>query len=159
MKKSAKILSSLTAIAMSASLVVGGTYALFTSESKVNVAVTSGRVKVLATIDDDFLTYSMGEQTAVNGVFYNRGTASFNGESELVLDRVAPGDMVKFDINVDNQSNIDVQYRVSMNVEGDLKNALVAEVDGVEFKSGQASAWTFDAWEDNTATVDFEIPV
>lgn len=159
MKKSAKILSSLTAIAMSASLVVGGTYALFTSESKVNVAVTSGKVKVLATIDDDFLTYSMGEQTAVNGVFYNRGTASFNGESELVLDRVAPGDMVKFDINVDNQSNIDVQYRVSMNVEGDLKNALVAEVDGVEFKSGQASAWTFDAWEDNTATVDFEIPV
>ena len=45
MKKSAKILSSLTAIAMSASLVVGGTYALFTSESKVNVAVTSGKVK------------------------------------------------------------------------------------------------------------------
>lgn len=159
MKKSTKIISSLTAIAMSASLMVGGTYALFTSESKVNLAVTSGKVRVLATIDDDFTTYSMGEQTTTNGVFYNRGTASFNGESELVLDRVAPGDMVNFSINVDNQSNIDVQYRVSMSVEGDLASALVAEVDGVEFKNGQASAWTFDAWEDNTADIDFVIPV
>ena len=159
MKKSTRIAGSLMAIALSASLVVGGTYALFTSESKVNLAVTSGKVKVLATIDEDFLTYSMGEQTAVNGVFDNRGTADFNSDSELVLERVAPGDKVEFAINVDNQSNIDIQYRVTMNVAGDLATALVAEVDGVQFASGQASAWTYDAWEDNTADVDFVIPV
>lgn len=41
-KKRNVVLTSLTTIALSASVAVGGTFALFTSESKVNIAVTSG---------------------------------------------------------------------------------------------------------------------
>lgn len=159
MKKSTKILSALTAIAMSASLMVGGTYALFTSESTVNVALVSGKVKLVAEIDKNVSTYSMGVATTEQGVFYNRGTASFNDKAELVLDRVSPGDMVEFKILVDNQSNIDVQYKVTMSVSGALADALVAKVDGVEFKNGQASAWAYDAWHDNQPDTDFIIPV
>lgn len=39
-------------IALCMSLMAGATFALFTSESKVNIAVTSGKVSVVANIDE-----------------------------------------------------------------------------------------------------------
>ena len=83
MKKTNKrIVSSVASIALCASLVAGGSYALFTSESEVNVAVTSGTVKVVASVNEGSLkTYSMGEaQTA--GKYENGGTADFNEYSQ-----------------------------------------------------------------------------
>lgn len=44
-KKTKVLATSIASIAMCASIAVGGTFALFTSESEVNVAVTSGKVK------------------------------------------------------------------------------------------------------------------
>ena len=67
MKKKVVTLSLLTII-MCASLIVGATLALFTSKSDVNIAVTSGNVEVVATVDE-ITTYSMGEETATNGTF------------------------------------------------------------------------------------------
>ena len=43
------IVSSILTIALCLSMIAGYTFALFTSESQVNVAVTSGEVKVVAT--------------------------------------------------------------------------------------------------------------
>ena len=48
-RKNKVLLTSMATIAMSTSLLVGGTYALFTSESEVDIAVTSGKVEVTAT--------------------------------------------------------------------------------------------------------------
>ena len=55
MKKTLKrniIVSAILTIMLCVSLVAGATYALFTSESKVNIAVTSGKVEVVADISD-----------------------------------------------------------------------------------------------------------
>ena len=53
MKNKKKILlSSVMVIALCLSLIAGSTFALFTSESKVNIAVTSGKVDVKASITD-----------------------------------------------------------------------------------------------------------
>ncbi len=123
MKKSSKrniIITSLAAIAAAGAVVVGSTYALFTSESKTNIAVTAGKVSVVATLDD-LKTYSgieltgdaasdSVEPTAEAGVFTNGGTAKIEN-NELVLDKMTPGDKVEFDIKVANNSDVAVQYR------------------------------------------------
>ena len=44
------LLTSLLTIALCFSLMFGATYALFTSESKVNIAVTSGKIEAVATV-------------------------------------------------------------------------------------------------------------
>ena len=47
MKRKNFIVSSILTIAMCVSMIVGSTFALFTSESKVNIAVSSGKVEVI----------------------------------------------------------------------------------------------------------------
>ena len=64
MNKSKVILSAILVIALCASLVCGATFALFTSESKVNIAVTSGKVAVVATVEN-LKTYSGESLTGV----------------------------------------------------------------------------------------------
>ena len=59
--KNGFLLSSFLMIALCLSAIVGSTFALFTSESTTNIAVTSGKVEVEATVQDIVL-YSMGEQ-------------------------------------------------------------------------------------------------
>ncbi len=174
--KKKRIVSSLVAIAFSASLIAGGTYALFTSESDVNIAVTSGKVDVNATIVKESLqTYSYawnGETqkydsvaTEVKGTFDNGGTATFDSEAKLALDLMSPGDKATFTIDVDNQSNINVKYRVCLFAEGELAPALVATANiedkdyvliGVEDKK---TSWNFveaqDEIKDIQVTVEF----
>ncbi len=44
------VISAVLAVMLCVSLISGATFALFTSESDVNVAVASGKVKVTATV-------------------------------------------------------------------------------------------------------------
>ena len=46
------LLSSILTIVLCISLITGSTFALFTSESKVNVAVSSGKVEMVANIEN-----------------------------------------------------------------------------------------------------------
>jgi len=142
MKKIA-LLSSIVTILLCLSLIAGSTFALFTSTSKVNVAVTAGNVDVVASIDQTLKTWSLGqtEADATNGTFVNGGTAVVNNEGELVISRMTPGDVVKFTINVTNNSNVAIQYRVkaTSTIGGatvDLSDALTttATIGGVEYK-------------------------
>ena len=130
-QKSSIIVASLAAIAVTGSLVAGATYALFTSESKTNIAVTSGKVSVVASINSDSLVTYSGEANSLtgnvtadadhikatttldkqNGEFLNGGTASLDANGDLVLNEVTPGDKVDFTINVTNSSNVAVKYR------------------------------------------------
>lgn len=145
-KKSRIIATSIASIAMCASLAVGGTFALFTSESTVNVAVTSGKVDVNATIVEESLqTYSYvwngvedrydSVATDANGVFTNGGTATFDSQARLALDLMSPGDKATFTIDVENESNISVKYRVRLFAEGELAEALVAtaSIEGKDY--------------------------
>jgi predicted ribosomally synthesized peptide with SipW-like signal peptide len=126
------IITSVMTIAVCLSLIAGSTFAYFTSTSKANIAATAAKVNVAASIDESTLElYSLDvKQTHIyNGkkAFENMGTAEFDADGNLVLDRIAPGDKVKFNIAVDNESNITVKYNVKMVIKhetGDNHKAL-----------------------------------
>lgn len=136
------LLSSIAIIALCLCLIAGSTFALFTSTSGVNIAVTAGELDVVATIDDDLITWSLGETEADNrhGDFANGGNAVVDG-GELIISRMTPGDTVKFNINVENNSNVALQYKVkaTSTVNGtvkDLSDALetTVTINGSEYK-------------------------
>ena len=126
MKKKA-LISSIMTIALCVSLIAGSTFALFTSESNVDIAVTSGQVKVVATLDETSLTTSSMGVAQDAGKFENGGTAVING-GKIDFTNITPGDKAEFTIDVTNYSNVAVKYRVNWAVEGELLGALEATV-------------------------------
>lgn len=158
------LLSSILVIALCVSLIAGSTFALFTSESKFDISVTSGNVDIVATVDSVTLysavatdgnaedAYLIDENNANyvhqkqnDGYFLNRGTATYaNGLVEIV--RITPGDRVDIDIAIDNYSNVAFSYRYKVAVkEGSatkLGEAVVLSYDGASFDG--ISTWTSD---------------
>lgn len=144
MKKKVLLTSVLTII-LCLCLIAGSTFALFTSSDKVNVAVTAGKVELTANLkEDSMLTWSSLYQTEddarTDGLFDNGGTAEITDGANVVIDRMTPGDVAKFMIDVHNASNVGVQYRVRMisnagDHEVDLTEALVitAYIDGFNY--------------------------
>lgn len=172
MKKKA-LLSSVLTIALCLSLIAGSTFALFTSESKVNVAVSSGNVEVVATVKDlkvysptriDGTTKEITDATnAANNdtlTFANGGTATTNG-NELVLDRMMPGDYVTFKIEVKNKSNVSIQYRTVIEKLADtgLWNGLVVKFNDVTYNGVNAkkTEWIKTEAGEGDFTVDVKI--
>ena len=74
MKKS--IVTSVLVIALCFSVIAGATFALFTSESKVNVAVTSGNVEVVATAENDALSSTIGQNVPETAYSIANGTVT-----------------------------------------------------------------------------------
>ena len=148
--KSKTFLGAITSIALCVSLIAGATFAIFTSESKVNIAVTGGKVNVTATVDNlrlysldnidlATLTGTEKERTA-EGKFLNEGTATLSGNT-LSLDKLTPGDKVTFDIDIANNSDVTVKYRTLLSVrDSGLFEALEVSIGGRT--AGSASDWT-----------------
>ena len=108
------LLTSVMTIALCLCLIVGSTYALFTSQSEVNVAVTAGDVNVVATINSGLKTWSLGQNKPTadtDGSFVNGGEARVEN-GKLVIERMTPGDSVEFTITVKNTSDIVTKYRL-----------------------------------------------
>ena len=125
MKSKGKVLlSSIASIALCSSIAVGGTFALFTSESTVNIAVTSGKVNVVASVDSTSLTTSSMGVAQTAGEFANGGKAGFNDKSQLELSLMSPGDKAEFTVDIANNSNIAIQYKVTFDVSGGLADVL-----------------------------------
>ena len=166
--KSKTFLGAVLSIALCASLIAGATFAIFTSESKVNIAVTSGMVKVTATVSDLNATSPekiTSEGTVAGGYvagFTNGGSADYNG-NEITLANVTPGDKVTFNITVNNQSNVDIKYRVVISdPEGsNLADALKITIAGEEFYGAATSDYTACAAgaEIDAIPVSIELPV
>lgn len=110
--KSRIIVGALLVIALCVSIIAGTTFALFTSEDKVNVAITSGKVDVKASLG--------GLQTKqLNDAEYTDETSAFGGEASidgqsLVLNNFVPGDGAKFNVDIVNNSTVGVKYRIKM---------------------------------------------
>ena len=118
------LLTSFLAVLVCFCLIAGATYALFTSESKVNIAVTAGKVNVVATVDSWEL-YSLDVKQ--NTTFENGGTVEYTN-GEFVITNITPGDKVVAVIKVENNSNVSIKYRVKFEIEGKLSDALVTSV-------------------------------
>ena len=152
-KKTKALASSFVAIALSASLATSATYALFTSEDKVNIAVTSGTVSVKAGVSEfEYSTLTQNWQDATqNGDVYEAtfdgigGKATLDG-NKVTLDKIVPGDAVRFNVDITNESTVDVKYRVIV-ANDTAKNTglfegLEVTVNGSEFKGEEVGAWT-----------------
>lgn len=154
--KKQTIITSVLLVFLCISLIAGSTYALFTSESKVNIAVTSGKVDVKASLtinsiysavgdtngtllDEYNNKYSHEEQTAsINGkhLFKNGGTAYLDTQGVLNLDRITPGDKVNVTLNITNDSNIVAKYRIKVEVPEagkKLAEALTTTISGTQY--------------------------
>ena len=134
------IISSILTIAMCLSMIAGSTFALFTSEDSVNIAVTSGKLEVTATIEETLELSSLG--VAQSGKFANGGTATLENGT-LTLKNMTPGDSVKLSIKVENKSNVAMQYRFVWAVEGKLAEVLVATANQKPIVN---EATTWQAW-------------
>lgn len=147
MKKKVGIIASACAsCAVCASMIVGATYALFTSNDKVDISVTSGRVSVSASVDV-VSTTSMGVKQDA-GKWENGGSASVEGAT-VRLDKITPGDEVELKVSVANNSNIDTKYRVTYEVKKGhlLASGLDVALNGVNLADEEGAYKTYaTAW-------------
>lgn len=166
------IVSAFLAIALCMSVIAGATFALFTSNAKVNLSITSAKVKLLnATIENkkmysltevnpDTLEGTEEDRTAA-GTFYLGGTAEFEGNT-LTLKKMAPGDRIAFDVKVDNESDIPVKYRVLVKEDGEsnLTATLNIFVNNEYYLGDSATGYTALAVGENvTVPVSVELPI
>lgn len=125
--KRSVIITAILAIIMCASLVAGATFALFTSSSSVNIAVTSGNVEVTASVVDIQKSYVDDKGKTVNGKLFS-GDATFDeGAHTVTLSNVLPKDTVEFKVRVVNGSNVAIKYRMVMSLVED--NGLFSSLD------------------------------
>ena len=122
------LLSSIATIALCLCLIAGSTFALFTSQDNVNIAVTAGEVDMVAgiaitsvesvqgnpngTIEDENgakYAYDYSDNAAPFN-FVNGGTAEVAG-AVLTIDKITPGDRINLEISGTNNSNVAIQYR------------------------------------------------
>lgn len=155
MKKAVKILLPICVICLCFSLIAGATFALFTSESKVDIAVSSGKVEVTASISG-VTTYSYTEQSdgtfaqsemAPNSFIY--GTAVITDGQKLTLDNIVPGDKAEVALKITNLSTVAVKYQVIIDFAEDenFLNALSVSGFGDDFVSGGLSAAKTSKWQ------------
>ena len=165
MKKKLSLYSSIISIMLCMAMIVGATYALFSSTDTINIAVNAANVSVDAYIDEaSLITYSMGVATDTVGKFELGGTVGYDQETgDWTLDQIAPGDKAVFNILMTNSSTIDVMYRLTWAVEGELKGALVAATGGDKLENGTSEwyEWEWSAESNNmkkTVPVSIELP-
>ncbi len=171
--RSRVILSSILSIVLCMSIAAGATFALFTSESKTNVAINSGKVEIVATLENLTLyspalieadgTYDETVNGATATTFKNGGTAAFSNSS-IVLNKLTPGDKAEFDIVLKNNSDVTVNYRTAISAINDtgLFAGLNITINGVAFNGSDVTDWaTLEAGAQpnpNTLHVVVELP-
>lgn len=130
MMKKKVLLSSISTIALCMSLIAGSTFALFTSQSQVNVAVTSGNVDVVASVDGEI------RYTSSLGTVLPQSSATLAEDSNTItISNMVPGDTATFNIRITNNSTVNVKYRtrfVQQNgADSELLKALKIQVENV----------------------------
>lgn len=133
MKKSKVLLSAVLVMALCVSLIAGTTFALFTSESGVNIAVTAGTVDVAASVKA--IATKQDKAEVVNGkaecALNNGGLAKVDG-NEVTFEGFTPGEEVTLTLGVTNNSTVIAKYRseVSCKTDGGLFKALKVNYNG-----------------------------
>ncbi len=178
------LLSSILSIVLCLSLIVGSTYALFTSESKVNVAITSGTVDVVAVLKEGSLKAFSGQwnetlnayesvevsaDSATSKTFANGGTVVAGADNNvLTISKITPMDKVSFVIAVTNNSDVAIQYQTVISTlltttaaDGtSLMDGLTVTIDGIEATkvgNNAVTNWSRDFAEGETKEISVEI--
>lgn len=137
--KRSVIITAILAIIMCASLAAGATFALFTSNSSVNIAITSANVEVNADVK---VTKTWHEDNNVEKLgLYDTGKAEVtyeNNQAKLTLSNFVPTDGVKLAVSLKNESTVKIKYRVLLLADRTVGTELLDELDivmnGMEFR-------------------------
>ena len=150
------IVVSIVAIALCVVLITGSTFSLFTGETNADITISAGEVKLTADIDDNTFALSSLGVAQPGTTFANGGTATLSG-ADLTLENITPGDKAEFDIVVDNDSTVLIQYRITWTITGELAQYLVTNVDN---STSQWAEWAPITGAENTKThhVSIELP-
>ena len=170
MKKTKILVPALLSIAACGAIVAGSTYALFTSEAKTNVAITSGKVDVKASVVNgvDGLTLTHQEWDDATNAYVEKeglygGSASLDADAQtLTISKLVPMDKIAFQIEITNNSNVAIQYRTVLKSVEDsgLFDGLKISIDGDEF-DGVAVKTNYETWASSgskTIDVSIEMP-
>lgn len=156
--KSKTFLGAVMSIALCVSLIAGATFAIFTSEANVNIAIGTATVQVTATVSE--FNATSPEKITTEGVvvddkyvpgFVNGGAATQNG-NEITLENVTPGDKVTFKITVHNGSTVKVLYRTRVIVRED--NGLFGALD---MEIGDYNGMGISQWKELAVNSDDEV--
>ena len=159
MKRKSLWLSILT-IVMCLSLSIGATFALFTSESDIDIAVSSGKVEISAKIDRGTIqTKQLYTDYAAGDDNMYESEPSFDEEGNLTLTHLVPGDGIAFKIIVHNGSNVTIKYRtiISCVEDNGLYNGLKVDIAGIQNYNGAKYVANWAVLEAGSA--DIEVPV
>ena len=146
--------------------IVAGTYAIFAKESKVNIAVTTGNIDVVASVDGELTkthkeANSSGEYEEKDGLYSGDATLD-EAKQELTLNNMLPMDKVSFNIKIKNNSTVVVKYRTIVKIEEDngLSKVLEIKVDGDTFTRKATTKYQELAVnsDDKIVNVSIEIP-
>lgn len=153
------LLTAALTIMLCVSLIAGATFALFTSESKVNIAVTSGKVDVVATVDESSVwTKDLNDADYIEGEG-NMYEATVNfGNDGLTITEMVPGDAIKFNIAVENRSDVTIKYRTIIACESDdgFFAGLKVTINGEEY-IGETKVSNYE--ELNVGSEPIKVPV
>lgn len=178
MKNRTKILlTSVLAIIFCASLIAGATFAIFTSESSVNIAISSGTVKVTAEIANVALysptsinqdgtiadsTNAASTNSDNSGGSFIYGTAEIKNGT-ISLSKMVAGDKLELDIVVTNNSDVNAKYQTTVGIDSDdgLFEGLTVTVGGNAFGGFTTkSNWkTLDAVSEATAVETMHVVI
>ena len=161
------IIVSIIALLAAGSFVGGVTYALFKTNSQVNIAVTSGNIDVKASVVDGLtLTHQEWDSTTSSYVekdgFYNGEATLDEAKHTLSLSKMLPMDKVSFKIKITNNSNVTVKYRTVVKTLEDtgLFEGLKVTIDDEEFDGIEARS-DYSTWSETgerIINVSIEIP-
>lgn len=137
--KRSVIITAILAIIMCASLAAGATFALFTSSSSVNIAITSANVEVTA---DVAVTKTWHENNGAEAKgLYDTGKAEVtkeNSQVKLTLSNFVPTDGVELAVKLTNESTVKIKYRVMLLADRtagtELLDELNIDMNGMEFR-------------------------
>lgn len=115
------IVSALLAIVLSAALIVGATFALFSQSSSNTIDISVGDLKATATFNlarayslDDETVDSATDESGVTRVDFTSGGRAALTANSLELAQIAPGDGVVIALTIANlqTSSMSIKYRV-----------------------------------------------
>ncbi len=168
MKNKKRIILASVACLLGVGAVVGGvTYAVFSNESKVNIAVTSGKVDVEAYVvnGQDGLTLTHKEWNSETGE-YEEKAGLYNGEAtldstnhSLSISKMLPMDKISFKIEIKNNSNVVIQYRTIIKAIEDtgLFDGLKVTIDDKVY-NGRTIKSEYVKWEsEGSKTIDVSL--
>ena len=150
------VIVSIVAIALCVVLITGSTFSLFTGSTDSDIVISAGKIELTADLNDDTFALSSLGVAQPGKTFANGGTATLAG-ADLTLENVTPGDKAEFDIVVDNDSTVLIQYRITWTITGELAQYLVTNVDN---GTSQWAEWAPITDAENTKThhVSIELP-